>query len=121
MAGRAVMLACVTTVSLVLALSPLRMVASAQTAAAEGGRQANPDFDAVVVREWKSGQRPKRYFSDARRQDPGRVLAQYSALSALVRYAFDLHASDPIENLPNWAGPPGADFGPGVVIESRVI
>lgn len=77
---------------------------------AASAQQPKPAYDVVVVREWQAGQRPPSYRNDVYRQDPGRVLGQYSPLSALLRYAFHLNPSDPIQGLPAWGGPPGGDF-----------
>lgn len=80
--------------------------------AAASGQHSNsqPAFDVAVLREWPPGRSPRRYRTDVFRQDPGRIIGQYSPLTALLRYAFNLSPSAPIEGLPGWAGPPGGSF-----------
>ncbi|MGH9483174.1 MAG: M56 family metallopeptidase, partial [Terriglobales bacterium] len=93
-----------TAVVLTVALAPLRVVA-------DGRQSPKLRFDAAVVREWKPGQMPRRYRNDVWRVDPIRVQAQFAPFRSLLRYAFHLSGSEPLEGLPAWAGPSGGGFG----------
>lgn len=92
-------------------VASLGLVAVAESVHVKDVRQGSQlTFDAAVIREWPSDRAP-RTRGPVRRQNPGRIFAQAADLAALVRFAFNLNGSAPIEGLPKWSGLPGATFG----------